>query len=234
MRKPLLAVAVALAIPALYAPAASADETFQGVCTITGVATFRTPLTNTSSVNTYDFHSGDPTGANNPANDGTTCYGTLNGQDISKGAHAVAAVSGSGQLSCTQSQSLAPGSGYLMFPSTNSVFPFSFTFQGTGTEVSFTTTDKGVSSKGHASFAKYAGPDTLSKCQNSDPNKGVPSLGFDAQIGISETIQGYNNSAPPSNLSQKYGSSGGSSNGGGSGTGTGPHPRPANPCRAPT
>jgi hypothetical protein len=223
MRKTLLAAVVALAIPALYAPAASADETFQGTCQITGVATFDIPLTTNPIADTFHFKSSSPDGGTTP--NGTKCSGTLDGQSISPANPllAVAVVDGPGQLSCTRST--GSGSGYLAFPSTGSIFPFAgsggnpgFSFKGAGTEVQFTVAYDGGSANGHASFAKYASS-ALNNCN--DPSKGVSSLGFEAQVAILQTVHGYNNNAPPSNVSKYYNSTGAGSTGGTGKTPTG-------------
>jgi hypothetical protein len=140
------------------------------------VSTFSPNLKGMSQTINYDFRSGAPgrnvtTGNDDP--DATKCSGILNGKAVS-GVPIKATVAGTGELSCAMGS--GTGKGALAFPD-GSTFPFDFTFNAMLTEVDFTATfSNGAAATGHASFQKYAPPDTPIACAGD----GIKSLGFDA------------------------------------------------------
>jgi hypothetical protein len=154
----LLALIVVMAVPVASASAANAVS---GVCTLSGNATFNSPLTAQPGPNGYSF-----TGSG-------TCSGTLNGQAITN-APASATASGSGTLSCTASASTA-GTGTLTVNGVSVGFQISLV--GTGTEVTFALTgNSGGAGGGHATFALGA-QQALTQCAGA----GVSSLPFSVQ-----------------------------------------------------
>jgi hypothetical protein len=209
-------MALAVAGAAMVAlPASAADQgTFVGSCHITGISTFVPNLTSNTQKIKYDFHSGSPDGGT--TKDATACTGKLNGKSITN-EPASAAVSGYGNLSCSSGSSADPGTGALVID--GYTFPFTFTFTATLTEVDYVadnTASGGDKATGHASFAKYAPPDTPAKCAGSGVNK----LGFEADNP---------STVPPGQPPYKFVGSkesaasggGGGSTGGGGATGTG-------------
>lgn len=170
-RTRILLPALTLALTALMAPAASAEDSFGGSCAVSGSATFGTPLTFTQGPNTYEFSG---TG---------TCDGTLNGAALTD-APIEALVRGEGNLSCGSSESTKPGPGTFVFTkgtpakADDTTIPFTLEFTATGSEVDLTLKgERSGDGTGHASFlTPEAPPDLLAKCLTS----GNEALPFDA------------------------------------------------------
>jgi hypothetical protein len=173
----LLVVATAILGVFVLAPisSASADDTFTGVCTVSGNATFTTPLTAVPGSNGYNF--------SGPGE----CDGSLNGGSV-KTYFATAAANGTGTLGCTVSDSGIVGSGggtgtvnaYNDAGHTSLAGSISFgvDLAGAGTEVAFNLSGNGGGNAvGHASFADPANAGAPAACAGS----GVGSLKFNIQ-----------------------------------------------------
>jgi hypothetical protein len=219
MRKLLAATALATAglLAGPIAGASAADVTFENPnCTVTGVATFDKALTNTTQADGYHFKSGKPGDAT--TSDGTTCSGKLNGLDVNT-SHVKVAVDGTGDLSCTQSQSTAPdGKGTITFLDNNITLDFTLSFTAFGTEVALDVKGgKSGEGRGRASFAKYVGEPSaaIMSCNN---GPGLKSLGFDAMFS---SLTPLTSAGAPAQTGGGGGSGGGSGGGGSTGGGGG-------------
>jgi hypothetical protein len=165
MKKLILIAALAI-VTAVVVPvaSASADEyEFSGSCTITGSATFTTglppgPLTKALN-DEYTFTSGKTLAGK----DGTACAGiakdiTTNGpaeaaSGTGEAGTASATVSGKGNLSCTASESIAPGgSGSITVAGKTAKFT-GFEFTAAGSVVIFTIKGGASTAGGAATFA---------------------------------------------------------------------------------
>lgn len=156
-------VSVALAASA---GAASADVTFGGTCDVAGTAKFEKPLKGGEmQPNHYDF-----TGTG-------TCSGLLNGAQVDA-APVEVAVGGDGNLSCSGSESTAPGPGKFVFTEKDVTVPFTLEFTAIASEVDLVLKgQKSGEGTGHASFlTPDLPPDTLIKCETD----GVNELPFEA------------------------------------------------------
>jgi hypothetical protein len=188
MRK-LLVLAMAILGLLVFVPVSPASAaSFQGVCGVSGNATFGSPLTAVPSANTYSF----TTDGSFPVV-GDRCVGSLNGTapavyPLSAGG---ATASGSGTLSCSVSASGnllvnggADGPGSITIGGTT--FPFTVKLIGAGTEVLFVLSQNGTpAAVGHASFASPANTGAAAACGTT----GVSSLHFDIEAA-SVTLSG--------------------------------------------
>lgn len=157
----LLGLLALIAVMAVPVASASAANTVSGACTLSGNASFSSPLKTQPGPNGYSF-----TGSG-------TCSGTLNGTPITN-APASASASGSGTLGCSASASTS-GTGTLTVNGTTIGFQLSLV--GSGTEVTFALTgNSGGAGAGHASFALDA-QQALTQCAGA----GVTSLPFSVQ-----------------------------------------------------
>ena len=167
-------------------PAVASAHTLTGECKVTGTATFDPNLMGQSQTGSFDFQSGSPgkdfTGQDVP--DGTTCNGTIDGKQYN--GPVTVHVAGTGQLSCAQSSGMN-AEGAITFPDGVSV-PFKMDFTGIATEVNLTikSDDGSEAGSGSASFAKYAGPQTLADCNTG----GVHQLGFEATANVDNLTGG--------------------------------------------
>jgi hypothetical protein len=163
---------------------APADIAFRAKCSGTGVATFDHPLTPTEQANGYTFTTGSPgvDASGDTIPDRTVCTNiTINGRpapDADGPVHAV--IRG---LDQTMSCATGRGTGaYGVITLANGVrLPFLVDFSSVLTEVTLTLRGlRSGAATGHASFAPYAPPTTLTDC--GIPGQGIRALGFDAYM----------------------------------------------------
>jgi len=178
------------------AGAASNEITFDGGCSLHGVAKFDAPYLKGEPADVgYHFKTSAPTpsAGGNP----NTCTGSLNGGD-DKTYPASAYVDGKGQLSCAASTADG-GQGAVTVVDGGKAYTFSATLdiKGGGTEVALDLHDaKGGQAYGHASFAKYTTTQTPQDCNGG----GVKELQFDADFqGTSPFKSDAPTAAPASN-----------------------------------
>lgn len=137
MRRFLVASAALAAFVLVPAASASAANSVSGACTLSGTASFGSPLGLVPGSNSFNF-----SGSGN-------CSGTLNGAAITNAA-ATASAGGSGTLGCSASE--GTGSGTLTV--NGSAVGFTFTLAGTASEVELVLTgNSGGAGLGHATFA---------------------------------------------------------------------------------
>lgn len=188
MKKMLLAGVIA---GAFAWPAAASATTLDGDCTVSGTATFGSPLTGVVGSNSYVFDGHGP------------CTGTLDGQAIDNRDALVKVVQSSAYLSCTASGSQS-GDGTMTFVNgkldstvlptdppdpPDQVLKFTLDQLGFATEVPFRVTGKnGGLALGEATFRDSAGASTVQDC--GPTGAGVSSLGFSADIRGVQTLDG--------------------------------------------
>jgi hypothetical protein len=156
---------------AVPTPASAADSSFDGTCSFQGTAKFGRPLSNTNTVNTYQF--------SGPG----TCTGTVNGAAVTD-APVTVFVAGPFEGNCSSTHSTGPAPGRTTFtqgnddPADDVVIRFTVEFTGTGPELDLRITgDKSGTGSGRATFlTSRTSPDILLKC-GGDGNSELP---FDA------------------------------------------------------